>query len=180
MGWTTDVCADAHPDVRPPFTSWLNDARGFVDSAQRWAVSPQPVARLSVVGTCGSHQSPVRRRMVHPAQVHQLVDQDVIAHRRRHQHQSPVQTDMAITSAGAPPRALIADGDASNREPVARCQFEQPCGQLLPCVLSHSPLVFERTKFRLRTRSLTDYPADVALNERLRLATRAAARNRHS
>ena len=141
---------------------------------------PQPVAGLAVVRTCVSDESPVRGRMVHPAQVHQLVNQNVIAYRWRHQHQSPVQTDVAVTPAGAPPRALIPDADARHDESVARCQVEQACRQLAACVLSQRAVIFERTKFGLRTRSLPDNPVNVALNERLGLATRAAARNRYS
>ena len=153
---------------------------GIWDLAKRWTVPPKPVAGLTITGTCVSDEAPVRGRMVQPEQVHQLVNQDVIAYRWRHQHQSPVQTDVAVTAAGAPPRALIPDAHACHDEPVACGQFEQACRQLAACVLSQRAVIFERTKFSLRTRSLPDNPVNVALNERLGLATRAAARNRYS
>jgi hypothetical protein len=184
------TCAPTcHPDVRPPCTVWLNHARprtanprtanpktqipklGFRDLAERWAVPPQPVASGAVVRTCVGHQPPVRRRMVHPAQVHQLVDQDVIAHRRRHQDQSPVQANVAVTSAGAPPRSLIADADAPDRKPMACRQFEQARRQLPPRLLSQGLIVLNRTKFGTRTCSLSDYPVNISLHERLGLTT---------
>src|SRR5689334_23123635 len=44
------TCAlSRHLDVRARCMSWLNAAHGFVVSAQRWAVPPQPVASGAVV-----------------------------------------------------------------------------------------------------------------------------------
>lgn len=170
-GPSSDVCADAPPDVRARCTAWLGDARGFVDSAQGRAVPPQPVASGAVVGTCFGHQPPVGRRVVHPAEVHQLVDQDVVANPGRHQHQSPVQADVAVRPAGAPARSLITNTDAANGEPMACCQFEQPRREfslrlLLPCLV-----VFNRREFITCTCTLCRYPVGVSLYERLGLTT---------
>ena len=109
--------------------------------------------------------------MVHPAEMHQLVDQDVIAYRSRHQHQTPVQANVAVTPAGAPSRPLIADADARHYDPVALRQFEQSRGEVPACLLSQRRLVFERTRCGVRTCSLSDYPIDVPLNERFGVAT---------
>lgn len=109
--------------------------------------------------------------MVHPAEVHQLVDQNVIANRLRHQDQSPVQADVTVTPARTPPRALIPNADAADRESVACRQFEQPLGQLAPGLLSRCLLVLNRTKFCGCPRSLSDDPVDIALNKRLGFTT---------
>ena len=78
---------------------------------------------------------------------------------------------MAITATGAPPRSLIVDADAADREPVPDREFEQPRGQLPPCLLSERLVVLNRTKFGTRTCSLSDDPGDISLNKRLGLTT---------
>jgi len=166
------ACAlSRHWDVRARCTAWLNLAHGFVNSAHRWAVEPQPVASGAVVGARLGDETPVGRRMVHPAKVHQLVDQHVIPNRLRHQHQPPVQADVAVTPARTPPRALITNTDAADREPVACRQFEQPLGQLAPGLLSRCLLVLNRTRVCSRPSSLSGDPVDIALNERLGFTT---------
>src|SRR5688572_21846879 len=54
-------------------------------------VPAQPVPCLAVPGEGGRDQSPVRRRMVKTAEVHQLVDEHVVTHPVGHQHQPPVE-----------------------------------------------------------------------------------------
>jgi len=78
---------------------------------------------------------------------------------------------MAFTATGAPPRSLIADADAADREPVAGREFEQPRGQLSSRLLSQRLVVVNRTKFGPRTCSLPDDPGDISLNKRLGLTT---------
>ena len=68
--------------------------------------------------------------MVHPAQMHQLVDKNVIPDRRRHQHQSPVQADVPVTAAGSPPRTLVANAHARDDQAVLRREFQQARRQL--------------------------------------------------
>ena len=107
-----------HLDVRAHCTAWHAGARKIPkpksqnpnpkaprrqDLPQRRSVPTQPVASGAVVGTRLGDEAPVGRRMVHPAKVHQLVDQHVIANRLRHQHQPPVQADVAVTPARTPP-----------------------------------------------------------------------------
>jgi len=170
-GGSLECALARHPDVRPRCTAWLGNARGFVDSAQRWAMPPQPVTSGAVIGACLGNQPPVRRRMVHPAEVHQFVDQDVVADPCRHQHQSPVQADVAVTSAGTPPRSLITNTDAADGKPMACRQFEQPRREFTPRLLSQCVVVFNRTEFVTCTCSLSRYPIDVSLDERLGLTT---------
>ena len=166
LGQILYVCDLSWPSGNLHFGIW--DLRFGL--AKLRPMPPQPVASRSVLRIGIGDEAPVRRRMVHPVQMHQFVDQNVIAHRCRHQHQSPVQADMTVTPAGTPPRSLIAHADACHGEPVLRCQFEQSCGQIAACLLSQQPLAFEGPKFALGTCSLSDDPVDVPLNERLGLA----------
>jgi len=68
--------------------------------------------------------------MVHPAQVHQFVNKNVIPDRRRHEHQSPVQADVPVTAAGPPPRTLVANAHARDDEAMLRREFQQARRQL--------------------------------------------------
>ena len=59
-------------------------------------------------------------------QVHQLVDQHVVADGVRHLHQPPVQADVAVARTRSPAPALIADADARDGQAVLRGQLQQP------------------------------------------------------
>ena len=87
-----------HPD--PP-----DDRERVVDEGIGRRVAPyralsrgaaQPEPRVLVAGTGSGHQLPEFRRVIHPLQVHQFVDQHVIPHALRHRHQPPVETDVAV------------------------------------------------------------------------------------
>jgi hypothetical protein len=54
------------------------------------------------------------------AQVHQLVQEQIVAHGIGHLHKPPVQADATVRRARSPPRALIPDADSSNDETVKR------------------------------------------------------------
>ena len=58
--------------------------------------------------------------MVRDAQVAELVDDDVIEHLKRRQHEPPVEGERARGGAGAPERALVADLNppVSDAEPL--------------------------------------------------------------
>ena len=62
-------------------------------NAQQVFVRAQPHASLLVVRTRGGDERPEFRRVIEAFQVHQLVDEDVIAHPVGHRHEPPVQTD---------------------------------------------------------------------------------------
>ena len=96
------------------------DAPGVLRSPR--AVASQPGARFFVRRTGRRHQLPERRRMIHAPQVHQLVDQHVVADRLRHLHQPPVQADVTAARARSPAPALIADADARDGQAVLRRQ----------------------------------------------------------
>jgi hypothetical protein len=68
------------------------------------------------VRTRGFDERPEGPRVVEPPQMHQLVDQDIVAHRRGHQDEPPVQADETVASARAPARALVANADAAHAQ----------------------------------------------------------------
>src|SRR5438552_8027521 len=118
--------------------------------------------------------------MVHPTQVHQLVHQDVVPHGRWHQHQPPIQADVAIAAAGAPARTLVANADAGDGKAMDGCELEEACRQLPPSLFTEQPTVLDRRRLLDRARPLTRDPNGMTLRERLRLAPRASARNGHA
>ena len=69
--------------------------------------------------------------MVHVPQVRQLVQHDVIPHKRRRLNQPPVQGNRPAPRARAPARPLIAHGDPPHRQLVRRREFQNP-GRKLP------------------------------------------------
>ena len=108
--------------------------------------------------------------MVHPAQMHELVNEDVVAHRGRHQDEPPIQTDVPVAAAGTPARALVADADARDGEPVLRRKRQQPRRQLAASPIAQRRPVLDRRSLLRNTRALPRDPFLVALRELLRLA----------
>ena len=68
--------------------------------------------------------------MVEPPQMHQLVNQHLVADGIRHQHEPPVQTDMTGRRAGSPSRPLIAYADARHLKSMVFGEPQQLGGQL--------------------------------------------------
>jgi len=68
--------------------------------------------------------------MIESFQVHQLVNQHVIADGGRHQDEPPVQRNVAVAATGAPPGSLIADAHPGDRQSMLRRHLEQPRWQL--------------------------------------------------
>ena len=121
----------------------VRDFKGF---------APQPGARRFEVRTRASHQLPELRRVVHPLQVHQLVDHHVVADRVRHLHEAPVQADAALPRARAPPPALVADADARDLEAVPGGELEEPRRQLALRAVAELAFDFGRSAARRRGR----------------------------
>ena len=107
---------------------------------------PQPGARRFEVGTRASHQPPERRRVIHPLQMHQLVDHHVVADRVRHLHEPPVEADAALPRARAPSPALIADADTLDLEAVPRGELAEPRRQLAPRPIAELAFGFGRQR----------------------------------
>jgi len=82
--------------------------------------------------------------MVHAAQVHQLMDQDVVPHRGRHQHQPPVQADVRIAAAGTPARTLVANADARHDKAMAGGKLQEARWQLAAGLLAQRAAILNR------------------------------------
>ena len=80
-----------------------------VDREQLGPVLAQPVALLAPLGTVALDLAPEALRVIENAEMAELVDDDVVEHLERGEHQPPVERDRAARRAGAPKRALIAD-----------------------------------------------------------------------
>jgi hypothetical protein len=118
--------------------------------------------------------------MIEALQVHQLMDQHVIANRRRHQDESPVQRDLAVTATGSPSRALITDAHAGHGQAVFNSDLQQPCWQLRARALAKRHALPGAEHRWHEPRPLPRDPVGVTLHERVGLALRSAARDRHA
>src|SRR5215471_122951 len=116
------------------------------------SVFAQPAARRLIVGTLLRDKPPELRRMIEPSQVHQLVNEHVIAHPGGHVDQAPVQADVSRWGARTPTPSLIANADPPDGETERRRQFEKPGRQL--------PL---RASDRLLANGFGDYPYRAAI-----------------
>src|SRR5690349_9465632 len=85
----------------------------------------EPALRVAIGRADGRHQGPEPPRVVLLAQVHQLVQQDVLAYVRRHLHEPEVQRDRAGPRARTPSRTLIPDAHACHGQAVFRRQRDQ-------------------------------------------------------
>ena len=95
------------------------------------SVLAQPTARTLIVGAGVRDETPEMARVIEASQMHELVDQHVVANRVRHQDESPVEADVTRWRAGSPSRALVAYADARYVEAVMLRQAQQLRGQLL-------------------------------------------------
>lgn len=109
--------------------------------------------------------------MVHAPQVHQLVDEDVFAHSRRHQNEPPVQADVTLAAAGAPARALIADADARDGDTETAGERQKSRRQLAARSIVQGAPLFERAALASQPRTLAGDPSSMAASERFGLAS---------
>jgi hypothetical protein len=70
--------------------------------------------------------------MIHAFQMHQLVDQHVIADEGRHVDETPIQRDVSLAGTRAPSSALIANADAGDVQTVLGGKLQKANGQLAP------------------------------------------------
>ncbi len=101
-------------------------------SRRSMALLPQVLPRRLIRRTGSGYQLPECRRMIHPLQVHQLVNEHVIADPVRHLQEPPVQADVPARRTRSPTPALIPDADARHRDAVTRRQLQQPRRELAP------------------------------------------------
>jgi hypothetical protein len=116
--------------------------------------------------------------MVHPPQMHQLVQKYVVPDVWRHQHQSPVETDVPIASARAPARPLVPDADPRHDQAVCGGKLQKSWRQLTPRPRTLGTAIARGIGRHRQTCALPCDPIRVMRNKRVGLATGAAARNR--
>src|SRR5258708_3916091 len=73
-------------------------------------------AERPVIGTEALDLGPERARVVHLAQVRELVAHDVVDEMRRRLHQAPCEADLAARVAAPPARARRGDGEPWRRD----------------------------------------------------------------
>ncbi len=76
----------------------------------------QPALSRFVFRAQSLHFAPEPGRMVHVPQVRQFMEDQVIPHKRRRLHQTPVQENRPPPRAGAPSRALVPDRHPPRRQ----------------------------------------------------------------
>ena len=140
----------------------------------------QPRPCPLVVGIRRGDELPISARMIHTAQVHQLVKHHVVADLGWHQHEPPVQTDVAVVPTGTPPRPLIADADPRDGKPVIAGQLQQTLPQLQRGAGAHYVAVQNAHARLFEAGALIRDPFEVAETELCSVPPRAAARNRHA
>ena len=74
----------------------------------------QPALGVAVIRTDSFNQPPEARRVILLLQMHQLVEQDVIAYRRRHLQQAVVECNPSRSRAGSPARPLVANAETGD------------------------------------------------------------------
>ena len=72
------------------------------DLLKQMPVLAQPAPRILIVGARMCDEPPEMPRMIEPPQMHQLVNQHVLAHGVRHQHETPVQADVTRSVSTSP------------------------------------------------------------------------------
>src|SRR5688500_9671586 len=87
-------------------------------SAEEMSILAQPLTRALVIRIRMCDKAPEMARVIETPQMHQLVNQHIVAHRVGHQHKTPVETDMTGWRARSPTRALIPYADARHCQPM--------------------------------------------------------------
>lgn len=118
--------------------------------------------------------------MVQSPQMHQLMEDDVVAHPRRHQDEPPIQADVTVRAAGSPARALIPDADAPHRQLMARRQLDETPRQLDRGARAECAPLLGPEPGHLDPGPLLCDPLQMPQPERDRLPPRPPARNRHA
>ena len=81
-------------------------------------MSPKPTLGETKIRAGRLNETPEAARMILLLQVHQLVEEHVVADRRRHLHEPVVQRNSASARAGSPTRSLISDRQPRHRQPM--------------------------------------------------------------
>src|SRR4249919_1422528 len=81
-------------------------------------MSPKPTLGETKIRAGRLNETPEAARMILLLQVHQLVEEHVVADRGRHLHEPVVQRNSASARAGSPTRSLISDRQPRHRQPM--------------------------------------------------------------
>ena len=73
----------------------VSKASAPVDLPGVWRRVAELAPQVAIVRARLRHQLPELRRVIEALEVHQLVNEDVVAYRRGHLHETPVETDVA-------------------------------------------------------------------------------------
>jgi hypothetical protein len=143
-------------------------------------MSAQPLASLAISGAGRCNQPPVRRRVIEPPEVHQLMNHHVVSHPMWHRDEAPIEAHVSVTPTGSPPRPLIANADAGHRYSVRVRQLPQPVREFRLRLHPKSRSVVNGKAPARQDRALSKDPFNMAPRKSVRLSTRSAARNRHA
>ena len=94
------------------------------------SILAQPTAGRLVTRAGVRDETPEMARVIETPQMHEFMNQHVIANRVRHQYEPPIEADVTRRRAGSPPRTLIAYADARDMESVMLSQAPQVRGEL--------------------------------------------------
>ena len=157
-------------------------SNGAISAPEQVSVFAQPAPRVLVVGARMCDKAPEVARMVEPPEMHQLVNQHIVADGVWHQYEPPVQTDVTGRRAGSPSRALIAYADARHLKSMMFGEPQQLGGQLAcglpPQLLDGLGAVRRSMCGELADmRPLTLDPGTLLLGEQLGVAAGSPSRN---
>ena len=97
--------------------------------AEEVVVAVEPFFGGGIVGAGGLDEVPEFAGVVHLAQVHEFVEDEVIADGGGCLNQAPVQRDGALRGTGTPAGVLVADEDAADGDLVQRGKFQGARGK---------------------------------------------------
>src|SRR5262249_24836833 len=93
----------------------------------------QPPFGLTVLRTQSLHLTPKAPRVIQLFHMSQFVQHDIVPHRMRHLHQTPIQRNRALPSTRAPPRTLVANQHPTYSNTVLPGQLGRSGRQLACC-----------------------------------------------
>ena len=93
----------------------------------------EPALGVAKIWTCGLDEAPEAARMILLLQVHQLVNQHVVAHSRRHLHEAMVECDFPGARTRSPSRSLVANREAGDGQMMRGGKRVQSWTKLFAC-----------------------------------------------
>ena len=138
----------------------------------------QPLASLPILRAGACHQLPELRGVIEAAEVHQLVNQHVVGNPVWQRDKPPVQADVPVAPAGAPPSTLVSDTDPGDGHTQLLRSRQEPGGQLVASARPEFPFDLDWKRRTGSSRPLPGNPFPMPPRKGFGLAERASARNR--